>query len=111
MDIKESDWKVFRKLRELALERYCERVLNEVERLVQKKGAGSHERYLKLWGLLRKRDKTLGYAFDDPRRSKAIIQLANIVAEDLLTEDELNQFSEETRESIGGLRLLRNRYS
>jgi hypothetical protein len=62
-------------------------------------------------GLLRKRDKTLGYAFDDPRRSQAIIQLANIVAEDLLTEDELNQFSEETRESIEGLRQFRNKYS
>lgn len=49
MDIKESDWKVFRKLRELAPEGYCERVLNEVRQLVEKKRAGSHERYLKLW--------------------------------------------------------------
>jgi hypothetical protein len=42
MDIKESDWKVFRKLRELALERFCQRVLEEV-RVLLDKGIGSHE--------------------------------------------------------------------
>lgn len=31
MDIKESDWKVFRKVRQLALERFCEQVLSEVK--------------------------------------------------------------------------------
>jgi hypothetical protein len=34
MDIKESDWTIFRKLRELALERYCQRALEEVRRAV-----------------------------------------------------------------------------
>ena len=111
MDIKESDWKVFRRLRELALERYCERVLDEVRQLAEKQGNSSHQRYLELWELLRKRDRTIAYAFDDPKRSQAIIQLANIVAEDLLTEHELNQFSEETREQIEGLKQFRNKYS
>ena len=31
MDIKESDWKVFRRLHSVALERYCQRVLEEVK--------------------------------------------------------------------------------
>ena len=31
MDIKESDWKVFRRLNSVALERYCQRVLEEVK--------------------------------------------------------------------------------
>jgi hypothetical protein len=30
MEIKESDWKVFRRLHSVALERYCRRVLEEV---------------------------------------------------------------------------------
>ena len=67
-----------------------------------------HERYLKLWKLLRNRDKTLGLCFDDPRRSQAFIQLTNIVEQDLLTEDELNQFSDETRERIEVIRRFRN---
>ena len=108
MDIKESDWKVFRKLRELALERYCQRVLKNVRQLVDKDSGSYHERYLKLWKILRSRDKTLGLCFDDPRRSQAFIQLANIVAEDLLTEDELDQFSDEMRERIEVIRHFRN---
>ena len=106
MDIKESDWKVFRKLREVALERYCERVLADIRRITEMPGTSYHERYLKLWKLLRSRDETIAYAFNNPRRSQAIIQLANIVAEDLLTDAELNQFSDETRERLAGMRSL-----
>jgi hypothetical protein len=108
MDIKESDWKVFRKIREPALERYCQRVLEDVRRLIDKDSSSYHDRYLQLWKLLRDRDNTIAIAFNDPRRSRAIIQLMNIDAENLLTEDELNQFSDETRERIATLRQLRD---
>jgi hypothetical protein len=108
MDIKESDWKVFRKVRELALERYCQRVIKEVRQVIDNDRNSYHERYLELWKLLNHRDKTLGIAFDDPRRSQALIQIANIEAENLLTEDELNQFSDELREQIEEIRRLRN---
>ena len=106
MEITESDWKVFRRLRELALERYCRRVLNDVSQLVEKDRSSAHERYLKLWELLRERDKTIGNAFDDPRRSQALIQLLNIVNEDLLTENELTQFSEDLRDHLEALRRI-----
>lgn len=108
MDIKESDWKVFRKIREPALERYCQRVLEDVRRIVDKKSSSYHDRYRQLWKLLRDRDNTIAIAFNDPRRSQAIIQLMNIDAENLLTEDELNQFSDETRERIEALRQWRD---
>ncbi len=107
MDIKEPDWKIFRKLHEVALERYCQRVLEDVRRTVDGRRT-HHERYLKLWKLIRKRDKTMAYAFDNPRRSQAITQLANIVAEDLITDGELDQFSEETRARIARIAELRN---
>jgi hypothetical protein len=108
LDIQESDWKVFRRLREPALERYCERVLKDVDRLVHKSGSTYHERYLELWKLLRDRDKTLAVAFDDPKRSQAVIQLANIDAEELLTKDELKQFSDDLRDRLEAFRSLRN---
>ena len=108
MEIKESDWKLFRKVREPALERYCQRVLEDVGRIVDKKSSSYHERYLQLWELLRDRDKAIAIAFNDPSRSQAFIQLANIDAENLLTEDELNLFSDETRERIEALRQLRD---
>lgn len=105
MDIKESDWKVFRRLRELALERYCERVLNDVLQLVAQ-GGTAHERYLRLWKLLPERDDKIAVAFNNPRRSVAIIQILHIVNEDLLTKEELNQFSDELRNQVEAIRRI-----
>jgi len=48
MEIKESDWKIFRKFHDLALERYCQRMLAEVRLTVDNDDHNYHERYLKL---------------------------------------------------------------
>ena len=103
MDIKESDWKSFRRLRELALDRYCQRVLDEVRIIVEESGDTNHKRYLALWKLLQDKDETIAVAFNDPRRSNAVIQLKNILAQGLLTDAEINQFSEDLRERIDGV--------
>jgi hypothetical protein len=96
--IPEADWKVFRKLREIALERFCERVLAEVSAAAVRPGARYHERYLDVFDILKKRDRELAYAFNNPRRSQAILQLLCIHSHGLLTDDELAGFSEGTCE-------------
>ena len=68
---------------------------------------GYHERYLKVYALIRNRDQTMARAFNDPKRSMAIFQLANIVEEGLLTDDELKQFSAETREAVEVIEHMR----
>ena len=93
----EPDWKVFRQLRQLALDRFCQRVLDEVAQLGADASKSSHERYLAVHRLLQARDERLAYAFNNPRRSAAYLQLATIRAEGLLTEDEFTRFSDETR--------------
>jgi hypothetical protein len=98
--IAESDWKLFRQLREMALERFCERALSEVRRLASDTGKGAHERYLAVFELLRHRDKELAEAFDDLRRSTAWRQLAIIRARGLITEEEFARFSPETRGAV-----------
>jgi hypothetical protein len=95
--IPESEWKVFRRLRAVALERFCDRVLEEAGRLAADGSRGSHERYLEPYRLIQKRDEELGDCFNDPRRSTASFQLARIHGERLLTEEELHQLSPETR--------------
>jgi hypothetical protein len=107
MEIKESDWKVFRRLHSIALERYCQRVLEEV-RVAAECDADYHDCYRKVYRLIRNRDRTLASAFDDPRRSTALLLLANIIAERLLTEEELKQFSRDTQQYIEGITELRN---
>jgi hypothetical protein len=99
-DIKESDWKVFRRLHRIALERFCERVLKEVQAAAAEHTDGYHDSYLKVFTLIRDRDKTIASAFNDPRRSNAFILLANIKHEGLLTAAELDQFSPEARQAI-----------
>jgi hypothetical protein len=106
-EIKESDWRVFRGLHGIALERFSQRVLEEVRLATTDIDDSYHECYLKVYALIRNRDKTMALTFDNPRRSVAIIQLANIVDEGLLTDDELNQFSAETREAVEVIQHLR----
>ena len=93
-DIKESDWKVFRRLHSIALERYCQRVLAEVKQATACNDS-YHDCYLKLFRLLRDRDKTLARCFNDLRRSTALLQLLIIIEEGLLTDEELKHFSPE----------------
>src|SRR5687767_10406408 len=96
MDIKESDWKVFRRLHSVALERYCQRVLEEVK-LATACNDSYHDCYLKVYRLIQDRDKTMALAFDDLRRSTALMRLVNIINEGLLTGEELKQFSQELK--------------
>jgi hypothetical protein len=106
-EIKESDWKVFRRLHGIALERFCQRVLEEVRSATADCDAGYHDCYLKVFALLRRHDKTMASAFNDPRRSTAFILLANINGEGLLTEEELTQFSPDAREAIEAIDRIR----
>jgi hypothetical protein len=99
-EIKESDWKVFRRLHGIALERFCHRVIEEVQSATSFCADGYHDCYLELFALIRSRHKEMAKAFNDPRRSNAFILLANIKEQHLLTEEELMQFSPEAREAI-----------
>ena len=98
--IKESDWRRLRRLSPLALDRFCERVLGEIALLASTSNRNHHERYLKIYRLLKKRDRELGDAFDDQRRSNAILKLMTIKSLDLLTDEEYSGFSEETRARV-----------
>ena len=100
-DLPESDWKAFRKLREVALARFCERVLGEIGTIASTGATSYHDRYLKIYRLIDNRDEELASAFKDPRRSTAILQLAAINSYGLLSEKELLSFTPETREVVG----------
>jgi len=99
-DFPESDWKIFRELRPLALERFCMRVLEKIEPMIRDGSISQHERYLKVFRFLRDRDDEIAHAFNDPRRSRMIGQLAAIHKYGLLTSDELGRFTARTRETI-----------
>ncbi len=61
----------------------------------------SEDRYYKIYKAVQNRDKKLAELFDNAySRSKAFIQLVLYYREGLITKEELNQLSEENRESI-----------
>ena len=99
-DIKESDWRIFRELHTVALERFCQRVLEQVDRLNADSAKTNHQRYLAIYRYTRECDKDLAFAFNDKRRSTAKLQLARIQFHDLLTAEEFSQFSEEMRAAV-----------
>ena len=105
-DIREADWKRFRTVHQAALQRFCERVLREATRIASgngEDGSSYHERYGKLYDLVRSRDKELARMFDDMSRSNAVLQLAMMCKKDLVTEEEFGTFSPELQERIQGI--------
>jgi len=99
--MKESDWKRFKALRQLALERYCERVLLDIGCVGADAGKSQHERYLDIYRLIHDRDEELGRAFNGLSRSKAVGQIALIRSLGLFSDEEFAGFSEELRSILG----------
>jgi hypothetical protein len=99
-EVPESDWKTFRELRQVALERFCKRVLDEVPRFPLDTERSYHERYLELFRWLGERNDELAQAFDDPRRSQMFWQLAAVYGHGLLKPDEFARFTPLTRKRI-----------
>jgi hypothetical protein len=99
-EIKEPDWKVLRRVHPLALERFCERVLAEIDRVSRDGAKGHHARYLQIFRIIQQRDREIARLFDNPRRSHALTMLAQIRSQGLLTEDEFSSLSPETRGAI-----------
>lgn len=99
----ESDWKAFRELQQIALERFCKRTLEQIQTILRDGSRTHHERYLDVFRLLRQRDDELAHAFNDPRRSRMIGQLVAIYADGLLQPDEMGRFTERTRATIESL--------
>jgi len=101
--IAEADWKVLRHVHPLALERFCESVLAEIERVTHISTQNAHRRYLDIFKIIEQRDREMASIFNDPKRSSALTMLARLRSEGLLTEDEFSSLSLETR---GAIQLL-----
>ena len=101
-EIKESDWKRFKKIQPVALERLSERILGKVAELVADSDKSFHERYLAVYRAIKDGDEDVARGFDKFSRSSAVFQLAVMRGQELVTDEELVEFSEETQESVEG---------
>jgi hypothetical protein len=93
--ISEPDWRIFRELREAALQRFCQIILDEAAREIRREGKSAHERYLGLYKLIHDRDKDVARGFNDFRRSTALTQIALMYSMGLFSVEDLRRFSPE----------------
>lgn len=98
--ISEPDWKIFKTLREAALDRFSRQILEESVSICSDTDIPAHQRYLKLYDHIRTRDRELANAFDDFRRSTALMCLRLMRRMGLLTDAEISAFSHESRRVI-----------
>ena len=94
-----SDWKKFKRVRERALERLCTRVLSECLEIIGREGT-AHERYIRMFEIVRDRDREIASLFNVLSRSQADFDLSIMYRRGLVTEEELQTFSQETQERI-----------
>ena len=94
-NISEADWKVYKRIRGLALDRYSQRVLNDAERLCRDESMPVQDRHGELSRLLRERDKEMYQIFDTLRRSSAVLCLMMMRRYELVTDEEMQSFSPE----------------
>lgn len=98
MQILERDWKLFRKKIPDWQERYMERLTNEYIILLQseKKASG------KFWELEKhiKQDKKSPGVLIDMRRSAAINNIVSLVLDEVISLDDLEEFSDDLKEAV-----------
>ncbi|MGN0634155.1 MAG: multidrug transporter [Oscillospiraceae bacterium] len=98
MNIKESDWKIFRAKVPDWQETYMENLIKEYISLLSEEKLASD----KFWELesLVKKDKRRPGVIIEMRRSKMIYNIIALLNDNVITFDDLNDFSEELRETI-----------
>lgn len=102
-DLPETDWKAFKKLREVALERLCEQILNGIGSITADNRKGFHARYLSIFEFIQEQDDHIARAFNNPRRSSAVMQLVAMASLDLVKPEELRAFTPRTQAVVDAL--------
>lgn len=97
--IKESDWKLFRQKLPGWQEAYMEKLLEGYAELIASDGAASY-RFWELDKLIKQDKKNSGVIIVGLSRSQAINQIVGLIEDGVITLDDLDEFSDETRERV-----------
>ena len=98
--VKESDWRLFRKLLPEWQERFMERLLGEYAKMIAGKGLSS-DRFWKLLKRIQKDARKVGVRAE-MSRSVMDMNLRSLLHEGAITKDDLDGFSDELRQSLLG---------
>ena len=106
--IPDSDWNILREINRVALDRFCQRVLEEITAIANDHDLdkGSHAKYGTIYRLIQDRDKDIEEAFDDLKRENAIFKIAIMKRRGLIHDDELGRFSQDTLDCVAKIDWL-----
>ena len=96
--VKESDWKLFRKLLPGWQERFMGRLLGEYSTMIAGQGLAS-DRFWRLQERLQKDVRKTGVR-TEMKRSVMIVNLRSLLREGAISKDDLDGFSEELRQLL-----------
>lgn len=89
----ESDWKIFKRIKEKAIEQFCTLALSEFGQVINDDRQSAHNRYLLLFKLVQAKDEQMQLLFDDHSRSSAPMQLIAIRRQGLADKELLSRLS------------------
>lgn len=91
----DSDWNIFKTIKEKALDRYCERALDNVEKTLWNTQESHHQRLMKLFEQIQETKAQLDEIFEGHSQSRVYFQLLLMRREGLVEDAELDGLSEE----------------
>ena len=99
-NIKESDWKYFRRIKDAILNRHCNAILEVVDLINKNRKSEEHKSYLQIYRLLEEKDKEIADTYNDIKRSNAIEKIYLMRRHLAMTNEEFSKFSEETKDLV-----------
>lgn len=99
MNVKESDWKLLKKLLPLWQENYIEKLIEEYKNILNKDDIASN----KFWDLnkkIKEDKKNPGVLITDLRRSNMDLVIASLISNKVIEFEDLKDFSDELKETL-----------
>lgn len=97
-DLPEADWKLLRLMKDTLLRRASRTAIEQVHGIVVGPDDDPHKVCLELYRVLQSEDDKIAAMFNDMRRSTAILRLGQMIRHGVITPDELQAFTQETKD-------------
>lgn len=103
--IPEADWKKLRAVRDRVIDRCYAKALADLKADVETASLTEdpYEAYAAVWKRMKEREKGFGDLFNDWRRSTVLMTIMGWARLGLLTEDEFESLSDETKTTVRAL--------
>lgn len=99
----EPDWKHLKKIQAAALDRLCARLLRQLHQHCTSTDRTNYERFTEALATAKGGNNDITRAFTDLRRSTAFMRLLVMVSLGVISDEELEGFSAQTRAKIAEL--------